>query len=79
MRKSIKLTYAHTETNLASGANDEKLHNSEKSEFLKIKKNGQSDSWFFGSPVTAKRAQTWVGVDHYVEILELKNQLRVQY
>jgi hypothetical protein len=44
MRKSSKLTHAHTQTNLASGANDEKSPNSEKSEFFKIKKIGQSDS-----------------------------------
>ena len=35
LRKSAKVAHAHTETNLASGANDE---NSPKSKFFKIKK-----------------------------------------
>ena len=44
LRKGAKFTHAHTQTNLASVANDEISPDSEKSEFFKIKKNDQSDS-----------------------------------
>ena len=38
LRKSAKFTHAHTQTNLASGANGRKIPKSEKPNFLKIKK-----------------------------------------
>ena len=44
LRKSAKYTHGHTQTNLASGANDEKSPNSEKSELFKIKKIDQSEA-----------------------------------
>ena len=54
MRKSAKCTHGRTQTNLASGANDEKSPNSEKSELFKIKKLANQ---IFVTPVTEKRAK----------------------
>ena len=72
-RKSAKFTHAHTETNLARGANDEKNPNAENSELFKIKKIGQSDFCLTDNRKTCLNEWVVTGVDINIEILVFKN------
>ena len=68
LRKSAKSTHAHTQTNLASGANDEKSPNSAKSEFFKTKKIDQSDFCLIGNRKTCLNEWVVTGVNTNIEI-----------